>query len=140
MLRLEHISPARDDEQGNRIAHDDERLEVAEVFVSAPVFRELHGGALEIAGEAFELLFESFKEGEGVCSGAGEARENLTLLADAPDFSSVALHHGLAHRDLAVADQHQLPALADSKNGRRMPSRRVAHESPFLTRNDLTPK
>src|SRR5689334_20689444 len=117
MLRLEHVAPARDDEQACRIAHDDEGFEVPEVFVSAPVFREFHGGALEIAGESFELLFKTFEERERIGGRSGEACEYLTLLADAPDLAGVALHDGFAHRHLTVSHDDELAALLHGENG-----------------------
>ena len=81
-----------------------------EVFVSAPVLGEFHGGALKIAGESFELLFEPFKEREGVRGRSGEACENLTLLADTPDLAGIALHDGLTHRHLPIPHDDELAA------------------------------
>ena len=133
VLRLEHVAPARDDEQRSRIAHDDERLEVAEVFVSAPVLREFHGGALEIAGEAFEFLFEAFEEGERIGGRSGEASEDLTLLADAPDLAGVALHDGLPHRHLTIAHDDELAPLLHGENGGGVPSGFRRHAGNFLT-------
>ena len=65
MLRLEHIAPARHDEQRGCIAHDDEGFEVAEEFVGAPVLGQFHSRAHQMALMFFKLCLEALEQGAG---------------------------------------------------------------------------
>ena len=49
-----------------------------------------------------KLAFEAFKEGKGVGGGASETGDDLAVV-QAANFFRVALHHGVAQGNLAVA-------------------------------------
>jgi hypothetical protein len=74
--------------------------------------RLLDRGAQELALVRFEFAFEAFEQGEGIRSRAGETADDAAV-AEAADFPRVGFHDGLAHRDLAVADDDDLAAAAD---------------------------
>jgi hypothetical protein len=49
-----------------------------------------------------KLAFEPFEEGKGVSGGTGKPGNDLAVV-QAANFLRVALHHGIAKRNLAVA-------------------------------------
>src|SRR5690606_7832230 len=87
-------------------------LEIAKILVGSPVLCEFHRSPHQLTGILLELLFKPIEQREGIRRGAGETRNHLTL-ADAADFAGVALHHGLAKANLAVASHDDLAALPD---------------------------
>ena len=76
-------------------------------------------------GKALQLGLQPFQQGEGVGGGAREAGEHRAAGADAAHLAGVALHHGLAERDLAVAGHRDLPVAADAEDGGAVPADRV---------------
>ena len=68
-----------------------------------------------------ELLLEPLEQREGIGGGAGEPGDDLAVLAEAADLPGVGLHHRVAHRDLAVAGDDGLAALADADDGGAVP-------------------
>ncbi|KTT92317.1 hypothetical protein NS44R_14670, partial [Mammaliicoccus sciuri] len=62
--------------------------------------------------------------GEGVGGGAGKAADHVAL-ADPANLLGVGLDHGLADRDLPVAADHHLAALADGADRGAMPDRQL---------------
>src|SRR5215472_7509667 len=72
VIGLDHVAVARDDEELLRIAHQQQRLEPAQVAVRAPVLGELDGGARQVA-VLLELALEALEERKGVRGSAGEA-------------------------------------------------------------------
>ena len=104
------------------VGDDHQRLEVAQIFVGAPVLGELDRGAQQLAVILLELAFEPLEQGEGVGGRAGEAADDLALFADAADLLRVGLHHRIAHRHLAVAGNDGLAALLDAEDRRSVPT------------------
>ena len=102
LVRRDDVARAREEERGLRVRDDEERLELAERLLRAPVRRELDGRALELAVELLELLLEAREERDGVRRGAREAREDLPV-EEAPHLRGAVLHDGRPHRDLPVA-------------------------------------
>src|SRR5262249_53271077 len=96
----------------------------AEIAVGAPVLGELHGGPGQLPRILLELAFEPLEQGKGVGGGAGEAADDVAL-AKLADLLGVGLDDGLADRDLAVAADHHLAALADRQDRRAVPDRRL---------------
>ena len=84
VLGLDDVAVAGDHEQVLRVAHQQQRLEAAQVAIAAPVLRELDRGARQVA-ELLELAFEALEQRERIGRAAGEAAEHLAVAeADAP--------------------------------------------------------
>src|SRR5262249_60388125 len=66
LLRGDQVAGAGDQERGRLVGDDQERLELAEHLVRAPVLGELDRGALEVAAVLLELGLETGEEREGV--------------------------------------------------------------------------
>ncbi|CAO3313438.1 hypothetical protein METHP15_990015 [Pseudomonas sp. P15-2025] len=60
----------------------------------------------------FQLTFKALEQGEGVGSGAGEARDDLAVV-QAAHLLGVAFHHGVAEGYLAVAAHDDFAVTAD---------------------------
>ena len=116
MLGLDHVAVAGDDEQLLRVADQQQRLEASQVAIGAPVLGELDGRAREVA-VLLELAFEALEQREGIRRAAGEAGEHLVVV-EAAHLARVALHHGVAERDLAVAAHGDGAVAAHGENRR----------------------
>ena len=97
------------------------RFEAAEIAVGAPVLGEFDAGARQIARMLLKLGFEPLEQREGVGGRPGEAGDDLAV-AEAADLPGVRLDDGLAERDLAVAGDHDLAALAHGQDRRAVPN------------------
>ena len=82
------------------------------------------GGTGQLPRILLELAFQPLEQREGVGRGAGEAADDVAL-AEFADLFGVGFDDGLADRDLAVAADHHLAALADRQNGGAVPDRRL---------------
>ena len=82
---------------------------------------QFDAGAFELVGEAFELGFQPFEEGEGIGGGARKAGDDMAI-ADAADFARIAFDDGLAERDLTVAGHRDMVAAPDAENGCAVPT------------------
>ena len=80
---LDHVAIAADDVGVVGVGHQQQRFQVAQHAVGAPVLRQLHHGARQIAVELFELGFEAREQREGVGGGAGEPGQNLVVVEPA---------------------------------------------------------
>jgi hypothetical protein len=116
-VRGDDVAVAGEEEGVALVGDDDEGFEVAQDFVGAPLFAELLDGALEVAAELFELALEAGEQRERVGARAGEADQDFVVV-EAAHLARAALHHGVAHRDLAVAGHRHLPLAADEQDGR----------------------
>ena len=83
--------------------------------VGAPVTRQFHGGALEIAPVLFELGFKAREQREGIGGRSGKAGENAVVVQPT-DLARALFHHRLSEGDLAVAGEHGVIALPDRKD------------------------
>src|SRR5690606_3265153 len=86
----------------------------------APVLGEFDRGAQQLAVMALELGFEPFEEGEGVGGRARETADDAAVM-EAADFLRIGLHHRLAHRHLAVADDDDLVVAAGGEDSGSVP-------------------
>ena len=99
---------------------EQQRLELPEHAVRAPLLRELDSGALQVAIIRLELALEFLEEREGIRHGASEPREDLVVIERA-HLARVRLHDRmLAERDLPVAGDGRLAILAHGDDGRRV--------------------
>src|SRR6185503_2156768 len=106
------------------VGDDHHRLEMAQIAVGPPVLGELDGRAHELVGVLLELFLEPFEQREGVGGRAGKAADDL--VADQPaNLARLVLHHRVADRNLAVAGDHHLVALAHRDDGRAVPAGKV---------------
>ena len=120
VLRLQHVAGAGEDQRDVLVGDRHHRLEPAQIAVGAPVLGELDAGARELARMLLELGLQPLEQGEGVGGGAGEAGDDLAV-AQPAHLAGVGLDDGLAHRDLAVAGDDDLAALAHGEDGRAVP-------------------
>src|SRR5207302_7969321 len=104
------------------VGDDHQRFEVAQILVGSPVLRELDRGAHQLPVILLELAFKPLEQRESVGGRAGEAADDITLLADAADFLRIGLHHRIAHRHLAVAGNDCLAALLNAKDRGSVPT------------------
>src|SRR5664279_2266239 len=102
LVRRDDVAGSREEERDLLVGHDEQGLELTQRLLGAPVRRELHGRALELAVELLELPLEPCEERHGVGRRAGEARENLSVQEPA-NLRGAAFHDGRPHRHLAVA-------------------------------------
>src|SRR5690606_21342234 len=85
--------------------------------LGAPILGQFHRGAGELA-VLLELGLEQFEQREGVGRGTGETGQDLAVAAEPAHLAGVALHHGVAERDLAVAGDDDLAVAAHRHDGR----------------------
>jgi hypothetical protein len=124
VLGLKHVAVAGEDQRHAAVGDRHHRLKPPEIAVGAPVLGELDAGARELAGMLFELGFEPLEQGERVGRCAGEARDHRAV-AQGAHLARVRFHHRVAERNLPVAGDHHLAALADRKDGGAVPGRLV---------------
>ena len=99
-----------------RSATQQQRFEAPQRAVRAPVLGELDRGAREVA-VLLQLALEALEQREGIRGAAGKSREHLVVV-QAAHFAGIALHDGVADRDLAVA-AHGHGAVAAHREDRR---------------------
>src|SRR5690606_17012900 len=80
VLRFDHVAGAADDQRGVLVGHGEQRLELAEAALGAPVLGQLDRGARELA-VLLQLRLEQFEQGERIGRRAGEAGQHLAVLA-----------------------------------------------------------
>src|SRR5262249_12423372 len=97
------------------IGDDKKSFEMAESAILAPLFGELNGGLLQIAGMLLELAFEALEQRDGVGSGARKADDDFVIV-QAPRFASGVLHDVVAHGDLAIGHEDNFGVLAHTQD------------------------
>ena len=128
VFRLDHVAVAGEDEGAGFICDDEHRFQAAQHAVSAPVFGELDRCAQQLPVLFFQLAFKTLEKGEGVGGAAGESGEDAVFV-EAADFACVALHDGIAERDLAVAGDGDVATTTDGEDGGGMC---VKHDLPWV--------
>jgi len=99
-----------------RIRHDEKRLELAQIFVQAPILRQLDHRALHVAAVFLELGFESGKERKRIGSGSGESREHAVAVEFA-HLRRAVFHHRISDGDLTVAGHRHCAVFSDAEDG-----------------------
>src|ERR1700733_7998791 len=112
---LDHVSLAAQQECLLFVRNQQQGLEMAQKFVSAPVFCQFHRGSTDVAVILLELRLETAEKGEGIGGRAGKSREDLVLVQPANLLGSV-LDDGFAERDLAVSCHDHGAVAADTEN------------------------
>ncbi len=82
IVGFDQFARAGQDEAVLRVGDREERVQAAQDAIAAPVLGQLHCGARQVAGMAFELLLESLEEREGVGRGAGKSGDDLAALEE----------------------------------------------------------
>jgi len=100
------------------IGHDKHRLQPTQHPITAPLLGQLDGRARQVARIAFEFFFELLEQGEGIRHGAGKTGQHSPALERA-DLHGALLGDSVAHGDLTVSTNGDLPIAAHRKNGRR---------------------
>ena len=117
---LENVAVAGQDEADFPISDEHHGFQPAQIAVGAPILGQLHAGAQQLAGILVEFGLKPLEQREGVGGRAGEAADHVAL-GEAAHLAGIAFDDGLADRDLAVAADHRLSALADHDDGGRVP-------------------
>ena len=63
-----------------RVGHNEQRLEIAQHLVGAPILGQFDGGAIQVAGVLLQLGFEAREKRECIGGRSGETGENLVLI------------------------------------------------------------
>src|SRR3546814_5780547 len=82
VLGFDHGTGAADDQRGVLVGHRQQRLELSEAALGAPVLGQFHRGARELA-VLFELGFEQLEQRERIGRRAGKTGQHLAVLAQA---------------------------------------------------------
>ncbi len=83
LIGIDYITRPGDQKCLTLVGDDEQRFKVAQHLVGAPVFGELHGRAIEVAGVLLEFCFEAREEIEGVGSRSGKTGEDFLLIKPA---------------------------------------------------------
>src|SRR5258708_1984259 len=92
----------------------------AQIAVGAPFLGEFNAGAGELPGILLEFPSEPLEQRDRIGSRASKAGDHRTARQTA-QLAGIRLDHRLAHRDLAVAGNHDLAALAQAEDRRAVP-------------------
>ena len=111
-IGLDHIALSAEQKGLLFVADQEQRFQVAQIFIGAPVFGEFNCAAAEIAVVLLQLRFEAAEKGEGVGGGAGESGEDFVVV-EAADFFRGVFDDGLAESDLSVAGKDHAAVAAD---------------------------
>ena len=69
-----------------------------------------------MTGVFFQLALEQLEMGEGIGCAAGETCQ-YTVVVESPDLAGIALHDGVATRDLAIAADDHVVVAPDRQDG-----------------------
>src|ERR1700712_2537567 len=122
-FRLQNVAGAGEDQRHVLVGDDHHRLQAPQVTVGAPVLGQFDRGAGQLSRILLELAFQPLEQGKGVGRGAGKTADDISL-AELADLFGVGFDDGLADRNLPVAADHHLAALADRQNRGAVPYRR----------------
>ncbi len=105
----------RDEERSFAIGHHQQRLEAAQHAISSPIFRQLHRGAAQHAIVFLQLALEFVEQRDRIGNRARKSGEHLVVV-QATHLLGSLLHDGrIAHRDLAVAGDHYMARVRETK-------------------------
>src|SRR5215204_1534391 len=110
------VAVAGEEERALLVGDDEQRLQVAQNLVRAPLLAQFDGGTLKVAVVLFEFAFKAREEREGVGGGPGEAAENL-LVVESADFARAALHDRVAVCHLSVPRERDAPPAPYEQDG-----------------------
>ncbi len=85
---------------------------MAQEFIGAPILRQFHGAAPQVAVVLLEFRFEAAEKGEGIGGRPGKSRKDL-IVVKPPNLLRRVFNDGLAERNLAVSGQHHAAVAAD---------------------------
>ncbi|MNC86895.1 hypothetical protein D3C83_25820 [compost metagenome] len=92
------------------VRHDEHGLEAAQDTIGAPVLRQFHRRAHQVALVLLELAFEALEERECIGRAAGKTRKDPVVI-ETPHLAGTRFHHDVAQRHLAVAaERNAAPA------------------------------
>src|SRR5713226_4692416 len=126
VVRLDHVSGAAHQIRVLLVADQEQRFEMPQGAVGAPVFGQLHDGPGQVAVVFVELLLEPGKKRKGVGRTAGEPGQDL-VVEQALDFPGLCLDDAFSNGDLAVAYDSQTTSAANTENGRAARRRSFSH-------------
>jgi len=120
VVRLHHVAGARQDQAHLLVGYRHDRLQAAQVAVSAPILGELDARARQLAGMFLQARLQALEQRERVGSGAGEARDHLVALQPA-HLGGAVLEDGVLHGHLAIAGDDHFVVLAHRDDGGAVP-------------------
>ncbi len=91
---------------------------MAQHAVGAPVLRQFHSGAREVAVELFQLRFEAREQGERVSGGSRKTGQDLVVV-DAAQLLRGRFQDFVAEGHLPIARHHYFVVSPDTENRRR---------------------
>ena len=118
LVGLDHVAVAADDVGVLGVGHQQQRFQMAQDAVGAPLLGQFDDGARQVAVVLLELGFEAGEQREGVGGGAGETGQDLVVV-EAAELAGGGFQHFLAEGDLAVAGHDDLAVAADAEDGGR---------------------
>jgi hypothetical protein len=107
---------AADHQRGLGVGHHQQGLEIAQHLAGPPFLGEFHGGAGELPGMLLQLALEELEQGKGIGGAAGEAGQH-PVVVEAPNLAGIALHDGVAQRDLTVTADDDLVVTTHGQDG-----------------------
>ena len=117
-VRLDDIAVAAQQVHMFLVRDQQQRFELPQQFVGAPVLGEFHRSAGQVAGKLLQLALKPREEGERVRGRSCEAGEDLVLI-EPPQLLGAGLHYGRAQRYLSVRRHHNRPVAPHTQYGGR---------------------
>src|SRR5712671_109980 len=118
VVGLDDVARSGDDEAMVTVGNREQGVEASQHAIAPPVLRELHGGALQIAGIAFQLFLELLEQRKRIGRCAGESGQQLAAVKRA-HLLRIRLHHRLTDSDLTVTAECDLSVPANREDGSR---------------------
>lgn len=116
IIRLDDVAVAGKKKSGFRIRDDEQRLEMPQRAILAPLLGKFDGRFLQIAGMFLELAFETLEEGDGVGGRTSKTGDDF-VVEEAAGLACGVFHHLVAHGHLAIGDEDNFVVLAHAQDG-----------------------
>src|SRR5437899_2581824 len=127
---LDHIALTAEQKRLLPVAYEQQRFQVPQKLVGAPVTRQFDGGPPEVPMILLQLSLKPAEERERIRSRSRKAGHNLVVI-EPSDLLGGVFDYGLAQSDLAVAGENNLSSAANRQN-RRGPNQSFRrHERNF---------
>src|SRR3984957_12620826 len=100
-IGLYHVPLPAQQKRRFLVANQQQRFQMTQKFIGPPIFRQLHGGAPQVAVILLELSLEAAEKRERVGGRPGKSRQNLVVV-EAANLLRGVLDHRFAKRNLAI--------------------------------------
>ena len=102
------------------IGNDQQRFQVPQRAVLAPLLGQFHGSLLQVPGMFLKLAFEALEQREGVCRRTRKTGNHLVVVEPAR-FPGGVFQDVIAHGDLAIGNKHHFVVFAHAQYRRPVP-------------------